>query len=208
MRRKEFLVENEAEVAEFLHSMSFGFLATVDSEGRPLVTPLNFVYMDGCFYFHGSHAGAKMNNLRDQEAVCFSVADEFAIIPSYYTDPNMACPASAYFKSVTASGKAEKVEDLAEKATVMSRFMEKLQPEGGYDPIDAEDSRYRPMLKAVAVVRIVPEQLTAKFKFGQNLQAEERGQVIEGLTARGGERDPETIEMMNKYCPYHSGKQA
>lgn len=204
MRRKEFKVEQEEELEAFLNEMSFGFLGTIDEQGRPRVTPLNFVYIGGYFYFHGSHAGGKMEAIRKMDKVCFTVADEFALIPSYFTDPQMACPATAFFKSVTAFGTAEIVTDLSEKAAAMEKFMQKLQPEGGYDPIDAENPKYRPQLKAVAVVRIVPEEITAKFKFGQNLKEEDRSAVISGLEARGGERDAETVEMMKKFCPYHS----
>lgn len=204
MRRKEFKVEQQEEVEAFLQEMSFGFLGTSNAEGQPRVTPLNFVYLDGCFYFHGSHAGGKMKSLKERQQVCFTVADEYALIPSYFSDPELACPATAYFKSVTAYGTAEVVEDSAEKAAVLSLFMKKLQPEGGYAPIDPEDPRYRLPLKGVAVVRIAVDELTAKFKFGQNLKEEERDAVTRGLTARNGERDAETIEMMKKFCPYHT----
>ncbi|AIQ49144.1 flavin-nucleotide-binding protein [Paenibacillus sp. FSL R7-0273] len=204
MRRKEFKIEQEEEITAFLQAMSFGFLGTVDEQGHPRVTPLNFVYSDGSFYFHGSHAGGKMDSIRRHKQVCFTVADEFALIPSYFSDPELACPATAYFKSVTAYGQAELVEDLTEKAAVMSLFMQKLQPEGGYIPITADDPKYRPGLRAVAVVRITPGELTAKFKFGQNLKEDKRNGVISGLTERGGVRDAETLEMMQKFCPYHS----
>ncbi|WP_310551604.1 pyridoxamine 5'-phosphate oxidase family protein [Paenibacillus glufosinatiresistens] len=204
MRRQEFQIDQPEELESFLAGMTFGFLGTVDGEGRPRVTPLNFVYADGAFYFHGSHAGSKMKDIRSRDAVTFSVADEVALIPSYFTDPSLACPATAYFKSVTARGRAETVTDLAEKARALSLFMAKLQPQGGYDPITTEDPRYRPQLKAVSVVRIDVEELTAKFKFGQNLQEDEREAVIGGLVKREGARDEETIALMKKYCPYHS----
>lgn len=203
MRRKEFQIDQEEELDTFLNGMSFGFLGTSDEQGHPRVTPLNFVYTKGCFYFHGSHAGGKMEVIRSQQNVCFTVADEYALIPSYFSDPQLACPATAYFKSVTAYGKAEAVEDSSEKAIIFSLFMNKLQPEGGYDPIDAADPQYQSRLKGVAVIRITPEEITAKFKFGQNLKEEARANVIDGLSERNGARDAETIEMMEKYCPYH-----
>ncbi|WP_342562807.1 pyridoxamine 5'-phosphate oxidase family protein [Paenibacillus sp. FSL R7-0345] len=203
MRRKEFKIEQEEEITAFLQGMSFGFLGTADEQGFPRVTPLNFVYSEGHFYFHGSHAGGKMDSIRQQMQVCFTVADEYALIPSYFSDPELACPATAYFKSVTAYGQAEIVEDLTEKAAVLTLFMQKLQPEGGYLPITADDPKYRPRLKGVAVVRITPDELTAKFKFGQNLKEDGRADVMRGLTERGGARDGETLEMMQKFCPYH-----
>ncbi|MFM9280037.1 pyridoxamine 5'-phosphate oxidase family protein [Paenibacillus jiagnxiensis] len=203
MRRKEFTVKEEEEISRFLQGMSFGFLGTVGPDGRPRVTPLNFVYVDGCFYFHGSYAGEKMKHLQGSDVVSFTVADEYALIPSYFSDPEMACPATSYFKSVTASGRAEAVRDLDEKARIFTSFMSKLQPQGGYAPIDPQDDRYRVALKAVSLTRIVPDSITAKFKFGQNLEQADRESLIRQLEERGQNRDQETADLMRQYCPFH-----
>lgn len=206
MRRKEFSIEEEAEITSFLQEMTFGFLGTVDKEGWSRVTPLNFVYDGTCFYFHGSPAGEKMKHLAHDPRVSFTVAKEYAIIPSYFTDPKLACPASAYFKSVMVRGQVEKVDDLAEKARVFTLFMEKLQPEGGYAPIVPTDSDYAGQLKAVALLRIVPENISAKFKFGQKAKEPSFSQIIAGLEQRDKELDQKTIDLMKKYCPAHRNK--
>ncbi|WP_055109188.1 pyridoxamine 5'-phosphate oxidase family protein [Paenibacillus ihumii] len=207
MRRKEFsMSENEQEIAKFLQEMTFGFLGTVGSDGACRVTPLNFVYGNGYFYFHGTRAGEKMKHLKANSQVSFTVAKEYAIIPSYFTDPQLACPASSYFKSVMVRGRAEIVEDLREKADAFTLFMEKLQPEGGYDPIDPDDQRYAGQLKAVALLRIVPEEISAKFKFGQNLKNNKFDDVVQGLQNRNRDIDLEAVEHMYKYCPFHSGR--
>lgn len=203
MRRKEFTIEEAQEIITFLDQCSFGFLGTISPDGHPRVTPLNFVYMDGCFYFHGSIAGEKMKQIKQNTSVSFTVAEEFSLIPSYFTDPELACPATSFFKSVMAFGQAEPVKDLEVKGRVLQRFMEKLQPQGGYVPIDATDPRYTGQLKAVAVVQITPERLTAKFKFGQNLSSEQFEDLSSKLEARNEGRDTETAEMMRKYCPFH-----
>ncbi|AOZ91972.1 pyridoxamine 5'-phosphate oxidase family protein [Paenibacillus crassostreae] len=202
MRRQEFSVQDEVEVNQFLSDMSFGFLGTVTEDGRPRVTPLNFVYDQGCFYFHGSRVGEKMNHLRSNDQVSFTVADEYALIPSYFSDPAMACPATAYFKSVTASGNAVILEDLVEKGRIFTLFMKKLQPEGGYDPIDPADPRYASRLRSVVMVKIIANHLSAKFKFGQNLSEPAMNKVINGLETRDRTRDQETIDHMKKYCPH------
>lgn len=98
MRRKEFTVDEEQEITAFLDQCSFGFLGTVSPDGQPRVTPLNFVYMDGCFYFHGSLAGEKMKQIKQDSSVSFTVAEEFSLIPSYFSDPELACPATSFFK--------------------------------------------------------------------------------------------------------------
>jgi len=81
--------------------------------------------------------------------------------------------------------------------------MHKLQPEGGYDTIDANDPRYIPQLKGVALIKIVPQEWTAKFKFGQNVKGDQRQHIMDGLQERGLDDDLTTIEMMKKYCPHH-----
>lgn len=201
MRRNEFSMEDQKEIEDFLSGMSFGFLGTTNEEGTPRVTPLNFAYVNGAFYFHGSRMGEKMDHLRLAPAVCFTVADEYALIPSYFSDPEMACPATAFFKSVTATGEVVIVDDLEEKAHAMEAMMQKLQPEGGYRTIDANDHAYASRLKGVAVIKLVPQQMSAKFKFGQNLKPDRLNAVLEGLECRAQTRDEETAEMISKYHP-------
>ncbi|UUZ84248.1 pyridoxamine 5'-phosphate oxidase family protein [Paenibacillus sp. P26] len=203
MRRKEFSVQEQSEIEAFLQEMSFGFLGTTGADGWPHLTPLNYTYHNGHIYFHGSKKGGKMSEIAESGKVSFAVAKEFAIIPSYFTDPRQACPATAFFKSVHIRGLAEPVDDLEEKAEVLGSLMRKLQPEGGYAPIMPEDPKYAGELKAVSVVRITIQEMTAKFKFGQNLNEKRRDQVIEGLEERDNPDDGATVEMIRKYCPFH-----
>ena len=203
MRRSTFHMKEEDEIQQFLEEMSFGFLGTHGDDGYPHMTPLNFVYHEGAFYMHGSRAGQKMKNLRQNERVTFAVAKEYSLIPSYWLDPVLACPATAFFKSVFVRGEAVVVEDLAEKAAAFGAFMRKLQPEGGYEPFDPEHPQYAKELKAVAMIKIVVEDMTAKFKFGQNWPEERTAHVAEELRERGRPLDAETAELMRKYCPHH-----
>ncbi|MBD0380079.1 pyridoxamine 5'-phosphate oxidase family protein [Paenibacillus sedimenti] len=203
MRRKEFAVQDQQDVEQFLQEMSYGYLATSGEDGWPHLTPVNFVYLNGHIYFHGSRRGSKMTEIAASGKASFAVAKEYAIIPSYFTDPRQACPATSYFKSVHIRGEAEPTEDLTEKAEVLGALMEKLQPEGGYSPITPEDPAYRGELKGVSVVRLTIHELTAKFKFGQNLTEERRESIIHDLSERGRPDDVETAELMRKYCPFH-----
>ncbi|RXZ78666.1 pyridoxamine 5'-phosphate oxidase family protein [Paenibacillaceae bacterium] len=202
MRRKELEMMDTVEIEQFLQEMSFGVLGTNHTDGWPELTPLNFVYHNGNLYFHGSGAGRKMKNLKADERVTFVVAKEFSVIPSYFTDPKLACPATAFFKSVLIKGRAEPLSDLAEKAEAMAAFMQKLQPEGGYEPIDPADPDYAGQLKSTAVVRVTVDELTAKFKFGQNLKSTEFEKVTDGLYKRDKELDRETAALMQALCPH------
>ncbi|MBB3113657.1 hypothetical protein FHS18_005770 [Paenibacillus phyllosphaerae] len=205
MRRSEFEIGEEKieDVEAFLREMSFGFLGTIDEEGMPAITPLNFAYVNQAIYFHGSRVGEKMRSIREQRSVTFAVAKEFAVIPSYFSDPLLACPATSYFKSVRIDGQAVVVDDPNEKALALEGLMQKLQPEGGYKTIDANDPDYVSRLKGVAVVRIDARRTVAKFKFGQNLKDVPRQAVEEGLAQRGAQHDEETIALIRRYCPHH-----
>jgi len=203
MRRKEFSIEEEDEIRRFLEQQSFGCLGTNGPDGWPEITPLNYVYYQDNIYFHGSKAGQKMANLGADPRVTFAVAEEYALIPSYFSDPDLACPATAFFKSVLLRGEARVVEDLPRKAEILGTFMRKLQPEGGYAPLDAADPRYIPALRAVSVVEIAVSSLSAKFKFGQNLKDEARENIRSRLRERDLPGDEETAELMARYCPHH-----
>lgn len=203
MRRKEFSIKEQQEIESFLAEMTFGFLGTLSEDGWPYITPLNFVYFEGNIYFHGSKIGDKMKQLKQDPRVTFSVAKEYALIPSYFTDPTYACPATAFFKSVLLKGTAHLVENPSEKARVFTAFMHKLQPEGGYEPFNLEDPSYVRQINGVAMIRIQVESISAKFKFGQNASDSKRNQIVSGLSERQALYDEETIDMMKKYCPHH-----
>jgi len=203
MRRKEFEVMDTVETEQFMQEMSFGILGTINEDGWPELTPLNFVYHKGFIYFHGSVSGRKMKNIKADQRVTFSVAKEYAIIPSYFTEAKLACPATAFFKSVLIKGHAEKVSDLTEKAEALTAFMQKLQPEGGYAPIDPEDPDYTGQIKSTSVVRINVHELSAKYKFGQNMKEEKFEIVTNGLLERDKDLDKETVAMMEALCPHH-----
>jgi nitroimidazol reductase NimA-like FMN-containing flavoprotein (pyridoxamine 5'-phosphate oxidase superfamily) len=100
LRRKEFSITDRQEIEQFLSEMSFVFLGTINEDGFPDITPLNFVYYKGSIYIHGSKIGQKFKNISQHLNVTFAVASEYALLPSNFTDPNLACPASAFFKSV------------------------------------------------------------------------------------------------------------
>lgn len=201
MRREEFDVQSREEIDAFLTEASFGFLGVMGSDGWPHMKPLNYAYTGGAIYVHGSAKGEKMDDLARNRQVTFAVAKEYAIIPSTFSDSPVACPATAFFKSVHIKGLADVVTDPGEKASALTALMEKLQPEGGYAPIDPEDARYKQMLKAVAVVRISLEEITAKFKFGQNLSEARREIVINRLEERGRPDDAATAGLMRAYAP-------
>ena len=63
MRRfKQQLSKEECE--NILRAQKRGVLAVLGDEGYPYAVPLNFVYDNGCIYFHSAVAGHKLEAIR------------------------------------------------------------------------------------------------------------------------------------------------
>ena len=63
----------QSEVHALLNRSLTGSLSTIDSDGAPYSVPIHFVFLDGAIYFHGLPAGQKLDNLKADPRVCFSV---------------------------------------------------------------------------------------------------------------------------------------
>lgn len=199
MRRSEFLSEEEAEFREIVERAHVGYLGLVDTKGYPRIVPLNFVAIGQTIYFHGAREGEKFELLSRSPKASFSVDLPFALITSYWQSKRSAEPTSYFFKSLHVRGQGMEVNDLDEKAGALQAMMEKYQPEGGYEPIETTNRMYRKPLERVGVFKIVPEEITMKIKFGQNMDDRMIGKIIEGLRQRGHPMDEETVKNILKY---------
>ena len=194
-----FNITDKELIVEVLNSAEYGVLALCDT--KPYAVPVNFVYLDSSIYFHGSPKGKKMQILAQNKAVSFNVMVEANIIPSYFSsDSGLACPASSFFKSVIIDGTAEIIDQSAEKRKAFTAMMEKLQPEGKYKPL--EDSEYDKQLAVVAIVKILVQEMTAKFKFGQSLTNERLQKVVRHLEQRGNAEDLLTIKAIKQFSKH------
>ena len=64
---------------------SSGVLAVHGENGYPYSVPLNYVYSSGKIYFHCARSGHKLDAIRRDPRVCFTVVDEDTIVPEEYT---------------------------------------------------------------------------------------------------------------------------
>jgi nitroimidazol reductase NimA-like FMN-containing flavoprotein (pyridoxamine 5'-phosphate oxidase superfamily) len=202
VRRKDYEQGDRAAMLEFLDAATHGFLAFVRPDGSPGLVALNFARVEETLYFHGSPEGEKMTAFAREPRVTFMVADDFSLVPSYFRDPQLACPATQYYRAVVVHGSVRVVREVAEKAAGLQALMEKLQPEGGYQRITAADPLYTKTLATTAVLALPLTEMTAKFKFGQNLPARKRKQIADRLLARDQGRDAETVAAMRAVCPF------
>ncbi|HET9953540.1 MAG TPA: pyridoxamine 5'-phosphate oxidase family protein [Polyangiaceae bacterium] len=191
MRRAEFSMDR-AQAREFLARAELIRLATSTPEGEPVLRTLNAVVLDDWLLFHGAKAGEKARCLGRTAVVS---ADELlATVPSYFTDPERACPATSLYESAMAQGTLESIQDGELKARMLTALMQKYQPEGGYAPIDHTSEMYRGAVRGVLVFGVRLDRIAGKLKVLQNKPPEVIRQVIEGLWQRGGVRDVHAIQ--------------
>jgi len=190
MRRSEFLVTDPKLINPVLESAESGCVAMIDTDGSPYATQVNLMWFDRSLWFHSSNQGKKIQLIRSNPEVFVSVVLASSFVPSYATDPDKPCNATQFFRSVHLKGKAYLVDDLETKILVMQGMMQKMQPEGRHMPMqDAHKS-----LGAMALVQLKPEEITGKFKFGQNLSGSKKEGLIKTLQKS---KDPRAQEALS-----------
>lgn len=201
MRRAELAAHDEGLFQELTSEVLAGYLGLVDVHGIPRVIALNFAALDHDIYFHGALGGEKYELLQKSPAAGFTIVKEYSYIPSHWSAPRYACPATQFFKSIEIKGTCGLVNDPLEKARALQTLMEKHQPEGEYEPINAELPQYATAIAHVGVYRIKCGSWTGKVKFGQNEPEKLRRIFVAKLRARGGPHDEATAREIEKSLP-------
>jgi predicted FMN-binding regulatory protein PaiB/ribosomal protein S18 acetylase RimI-like enzyme len=169
-------------------------LAMVSETGMPILRTVNAVVVDGALAFHGAPAGEKMEGIG--RPVIASADETVVSIPSYFLDPERACPATTYYVSAQVEGVLELVGDMERKARVLSALMQKYQPEGGHVPLSADHPLYKKAIAGLLVAEIAQGRIACKTKLGQNRQPADRVRVIEQLWKRGARGDALAVAML------------
>jgi len=197
MRRQKLEILDQEEIANVLSSSDWGTLG-ISQSGYPVLVPVNFVHIGSTIYLHSALGGEKFELCKKNPKGTFLVVQPYSILPSYFVESAGAWGATQLFKSVILRGRLHLVEGNEEKARALQALMVKLQPEGRYEPITAESDLYQNKLKQVAVIAFLIEDVTAKFKLGQDQTPAwreniercllERGRVVDLLTVSETQR--------------------
>ncbi len=148
MRKSHRELVEMADVEAVLRSARVLYLA-MSVDDAPYVVPLNFGYVDGVIYFHCAREGRKIDMIRANEQVSFSVAAEVELI-----EGEIPCKWTTRFKSVIGFGRARVVEEREE----LVRGLDVLMAHHG-----AELTGYsEKVLAKVCVVAIEISLMTAK----------------------------------------------
>jgi nitroimidazol reductase NimA-like FMN-containing flavoprotein (pyridoxamine 5'-phosphate oxidase superfamily) len=192
MRRSSCEVTDPEAIKKILASSTVGRLATIDQEGYPYITPVNFVYFQGAIYFHCAAQGEKLDNLACNPKVCFEVDRPLAYIEARFNPDNNPCKTHQFYHSVIIRGRARVVPDGDLKTAALNVLVAKHEGHADFPPVTADSPAY----SICRVVEIIPERMTAKSELGQDKDPEKRKALAEKLARRGLPGDLEAVSAM------------
>jgi nitroimidazol reductase NimA-like FMN-containing flavoprotein (pyridoxamine 5'-phosphate oxidase superfamily) len=151
IRRNERIMSG-LDATELLRKSTVGRLGTSSSK-EPYVVPLNFVYYDGRIFFHCAKEGKKLDNIKNNQKVCFEV-DELIEIK----EAEKSCEFGAFYRSVIVFGEARIIDNIDLKRHVLKELIKKYAP-GTEDPILNPISAE---VEKTTIVEIHAEHMTGK----------------------------------------------
>ena len=140
----------ERDCIEILKTEPRGILSVLGEDGYPYGIPMNHFYReaDGKLYFHCAKEGHKLDAIKADDKVCFTVWQEGPQEPGEWW---------YHMKSVICFGRAEVMEDGPEKFEKARNFGAKYFPTNEYLDRELEKDYHR-----VNIVRIRVDHMTGK----------------------------------------------
>lgn len=198
MRRPVFATSSAAARALFARSHHAHLAATLPS-GEPVLRALHAVVHRDWLAFHAAPVGEKIEIVG--RAAVVQATEVVCQLPSYFEDPERACPATTLYRSAQAHGVIEELTELDDKTAVLQLLMDQFQPEGGYAPLDPAAPLYTKAIAGLFVGAIRLDQVDGKAKLLQHRSPASRAKVLAALWQRGAPGDAEAIEAIRGANP-------
>jgi len=145
-------VESRVEMEEVLKGNGLGFLGLVDGD-RPYVVPLNYSYHDGGrILVHCAHQGKKLDLIRRNPNVTFTVARQLDPIQQH----GFRKPCEVDSESVVCFGTARLIEDVDERTVKLNAFNRFFRPDADDIPLER--------VQGCMVVEITVKQMTGRLE--------------------------------------------
>lgn len=115
MRRSQQSLSQE-DIEDILEKNTNGVLGVNGENGYPYTVPLSFVYFNKKIYFHCAQTGHKIDAIKKNPKVSFTIVDKDVIVSEKYT---------TYFRSIIAFGIAEIIEEETERVEAFRALAQK-----------------------------------------------------------------------------------
>jgi transcriptional regulator len=188
---------DDDEWRNFVTSQGFGQLIA-PGRGRevPVVVPTQFLLDGDTVLLHLARPNPVWDAIDEHPTVLLSVAGDWAYVPSAWKatgdeDPSLGIP-TTYYAAAQLVCDATIVDDNEGKMAILRRQLAAVEPE-----LDTADpSVHLRSLPGIRGLRLAVREVTAKFKYGGNVDLEHRLAVAERLAARGGPGDASAREQL------------
>lgn len=110
---------SKLDTQKVLHRATSGVLAVQGDHDYPYAVPLSYVYHESKIYFHSALTGHKIDAIKQQEKVSFTLIDQDQIVAEEFT---------TYFRSVIVFGRARILENVEEKLKAIRLLSNKYSP--------------------------------------------------------------------------------
>lgn len=116
-------IDSRDEMEQILREEVLGYLGLV-GDGQPYVVPLNYAYAAGKILFHCALTGQKLDAIRRNPHVCFTVGRQKGEMRDH-----TGAPCHVDSDSVICYGQARLLDDLTERAAALNAFNRHYRPE-------------------------------------------------------------------------------
>jgi transcriptional regulator len=185
----------ETEWRPFVDAHPFGHLVVPGGPAReiPVVVPTQFVLADDTVWLHLVRANPVFGALAENPRVLLSVADDWAFIPSSWKvvgdeDPSLGIP-TTYYGAVQLIGTATVHDERTSPGSVVGILRRQLAVFQPNDEVADPGEAHAARVLAILGIEISLQQVSAKFKYGGNVDARHRRAVVERLRGRGAPGD-------------------
>lgn len=150
MRRTDREISTD-EAVTLLQTGEYGVISVYGEEGYPYGIPMSYTFTNGNIYLHCATTGHKLDAIRKDDKVCFTVVGATELLPSAF---------STNYRSTVVFGKAVILtEDQdAEKQQALEALLGKYSKDFNAEGLDYIKSLWT----KVSVVRIIPDQISGK----------------------------------------------
>ena len=145
--RKPKQALSHAEIEQILRRNTAGVLAVSGDEDYPYAVPLSYVYLNGKIYFHGAKVGHKIDAIKADNRVSFTVFDQGVPVEGK-VGPNV--------RSVIVFGRISLLETTPETLEIARRLGEK------YDPSGYVEDELRRTAERIQLLELAIDHMTGK----------------------------------------------
>jgi transcriptional regulator len=181
---------DEEEWRRFVADQGFGQLIAAGRDREvPVVVPTQYVLEDERVVLHLARPNPVWAAIAENPVVLLSVAGDWAFVPSAWKaigdeDPAVGVP-TTYYAAAQLICEATVVDDEEGKLDILRRQLGSFEPDSGA----ADPAVHRARLAGIRGLLLSIRDVTAKFKYGGNVDAAHRQAVAERLVERAGGSD-------------------